>query len=205
MLKSDVKFASFHRVTDRLDGRFFRGRVPDGINSNALLLGEVVPAGILTLERSEGRALDDVVWTDDVAVVLMSPRLIDGFRAQSFSGWRTYPAHVEANAKGHEYLGLSITGRSGPIDHDRGEWVNRDDEPGRFRFGLFFDVQSWDGSDFFIPHDTLYICITQRVRDYLEAASVKNITCERFADVLTSELVIEHSRRRRRTTHDRQL
>ena len=192
-------------MTDRLDSRFFRGRVPDGVNPDALLFGEAEPAGILTLERSEDRVLDEVVWTDDVAVVLMSPRLIDGFKAQSFSGWRTYPAHVEANAKGHAYFGLSITGRCGRIDHNQGEWLNRDDEPGRFLRGLFFDVQSWDGSDFFVPEGTLYICTRRRVRDYLEAASVKNIKCERLTDVLTSELVIEHSRRRRRSAHDRQL
>lgn len=196
-VKSDVKLDGFHRITDRLDGRFFRGRVPDGVNTNGVLLGEVKPKGILTLERSEGRILDEVVWTDDVAVVLMSPRLVDGFKAESFSGWSTYQARVEANRKSHVYFGLSITGRCGPIDDNRGEWVNKDDEPGRFRRGLFFDVQSWDGSDFFIPAGTLYICITQRVRDYLETASAKNIKCERLTDVLTSELVIEHSRRRR--------
>ena len=87
------------------------------------------------------------------------------------------------------YHGLSITGRCEPIflDKDHSSVVYEENPRGRFPYyqGLFITTESWDGSDFFMAADarTDYIIITERVRDLLRRANVKNIRIEPISEV----------------------
>jgi hypothetical protein len=194
-MNTRVDFDHLYRVKDPFNNRFFRGRVrfPHHLDRNALLTGESEVTAALTVGHAEGRTLADIVWTDNVAVVLISERLAAAFRAASFSGWSAYPVRVEAEGAKDQHVGLTITGRCGPLDYTRGEWVRKDDEPGRLLRGLFFDERSWDRSDFFLPAGTLNMLVTERVRDCLQREKIKNVRCERLSDVLTAEVVLRHT------------
>jgi len=190
-------FRRLFALQDPFNSRYFRGRVlfAREIDRNALLVGDF--GGVtepLKVGHADGRLMADIVWTDNVAVILISKRLIVALRKAGFSGWTTYPVDLETNEGIHpEYSGLTITGRSGPIDNSRGQWICRDDEPGRFLRGLYFDEQSWDGTDFFVPQRTIYPLITQPVRDCLHRLEVKNVRCDQLAEVLRSELVVRNT------------
>ena len=188
---------TMYELSDPLSDRFFRGKVqfPASVDRHKLLRGELQPADDLTVASAEGRILRDVIWTDNVSIVLISDRVVHLFRSHHFSGWSTYQVRVHAKGVQQNYFGLIVTGRCGPLDRTRGEWVHKDDVPGRFLRGVFFDEQSWDGADFFLPQGTAFIFITERVRDLLVREGVENIRCERLSDVLTPELAIRHSSR----------
>lgn len=194
-MRTHEDFENLHVLRDPFSNRFFRGRIrfPQEVDPNLLLTGAADVREPLIVDRSEGNRLADIVWTDHVAVVLISDRLVQAFRAASFSGWATYQVRLEAGEAIQGYLGLTIVGRSGPIDNTRGEWVRKDDEPGRFRQGLLFDEPSWDGSDFFVPAGTLYKFVSQQVADCLNRLQVKNVRCQRLRDVLVPEVVIRNT------------
>ena len=189
---------TLYELSDPLSDRFFRGKVQFAhhVNPYDLLRGDIEPPDNLVLGRAAGRIVRDVVWTDDVSTVLISDRLVGLFRAHRFSGWSTYKVLLDAKEVHQKYFGLTVTGRCGPLDRTRGEWVHRDDVPGRFLRGVFFDEQSWDDADFFLPQGTAFIFITERVRDLLMREAAENIKCDRLSDVLTSERVIRSSRSR---------
>ena len=194
-MRTLADFDHLYLLKDPFQNRFLRGsvRLPSEANPNGLLTGDWRPAAPVSVGQAEHGIPADVVWTGEPAVVLISERLAQVFRAEHFSGWLGYPVEVNAEATPLKYVGLTVSGRCGPLDNTRGEWVRKDDEPGRFLRGLFFDERSWDGSDFFLPTGTLYKFVTERVRSCLRREGVKNIRCDRLSDVLTAHIVIRNT------------
>ena len=109
-------------------------------------------------ERSTGSATPgEVIWTTDVAPLVVNQRVINLLEAHHFTGWRTYPVlvHNKAKAVVPGYHGLAIVGRCGPFDASRSRVVWRD-FPGMLaeeRVGYHFDEASWEGSDLFCSTD----------------------------------------------------
>ena len=191
-----MDFAQFYRLREPHDARFVRGspEVPTGSFHVDLTFGTVRPKEPVVVRRTEGHELADIVYTDG-APILVSSRLVAALRSTGLTGWSTYPTHLlgVADPMSAGYLGLAIIGRCGRADYSRSEIVHRDDVPGRFRRRLYFDPESWDGSDFFLPEGTLNIVLTERARQLLEQTGIKNYSCERLIDVTTSDLVIRFS------------
>ena len=72
------------------------------------------------------------------------------------------------------YHGLIPTGRCGPlIRRHKGEVK-----------GYEFDLESWDGSDIFIPADTYRLFFTQKVKEILERNKVNNFKIWNTKDVV---------------------
>jgi hypothetical protein len=190
-----VDYDRLYVVNDPFAKGFVRGAVvlPADIRANRLLTGEWHPSKPIPLKRASGRVLAPVVWTDHTAVILLSKSLAAAMATEGFSGWTTYPVQLETAPPVEPYVGLTVTGRCGPLEEGRGEWVYRDDRPGRFLRGLFFDEHSWDGSDFFRPAGTLYVFVTERARDILVSKGGASVVCERLSDVTTSEAVLRHT------------
>src|SRR5581483_6494215 len=111
--------------------------------------GLLTPAGPVVFVRDEGSRLFDWVPTTH-SVVVISPRVCEALNAASATGWRTFPIRVADVPASEGYVGLSILGRAQanwslsekierPHQHDVPAWR-----------GLFFDPESWDGSDLFL-------------------------------------------------------
>ena len=82
----------------------------------------------------------------------------------------------------HGYAGLSVRGRCGPIQYERGVPVQKEYPGGIFTvyLGYFFDEQSWDGSDLFVSVDgSGMVFVTQKVRDAFAKAKVTGATMGR--------------------------
>jgi hypothetical protein len=170
-----------------LDDAFLRGALrvslvtlePIGVG---LLRGLVSPATAIKFRREVGRKPLDLVSATDAAQRLVSPATLAALLEASATGWQTYP--VEIDPKGVSgsvagYEGLAVTGRCGPIRKE----LARDARvpgvrPGQVRnakVGMYFDSNTWDGSDVFMPGDRgTYVLITARVRDVLIARKLRN-------------------------------
>lgn len=122
----------------------------------------------------------DVIWTTLAIPVLVSERLVTILRNAGFHGFSTYAV----NLVGHDgapipgYHGLSIYGRCGPIDESKAVQVPRIFPGGVFPvwLGMYFDPDTWDGSDLFMPDDPKgAIFITNDVKQAFEKARIKNV------------------------------
>ena len=150
----------------------------------ALSLGKKRPRKPLVFTHHSGGKPRDVIGTTEM-LCLVSERVIKVLRENEFTGWTTYP--VEIHGKGGSlvegYHGFAVTGRCGPIDWCRGKKVRRPPrvpggKPCNVWIGMYFDPDSWDGSDVFVPKDTLYTIVTEEVKSAVEGIKPTNVEFE---------------------------
>lgn len=158
-------------------------REPDEIDDFAILRGEIRPQKPLVFEYMKGASGStprDLVSTSLVSLRLISDRVISVLR--EFSGWGTYPVEVYGK-KGERipgYHGLAVTGRCGPIDDSRSRPAVYppavpQGRPTLVWIGLYFDPETWDGSDVFLPEDSANIFVTEAVKEAFEKAKITNV------------------------------
>ena len=102
-----------------------------------------------------GRQPTDMIWTRIAAPVLVNDRVIGLLEALGARGWNTYRIELVGRDgdKVSGYRGLSVHGRCGGIDNSRSVKVMKRYPGGVFPEwrGLFFDPETWDGSELFMP------------------------------------------------------
>jgi hypothetical protein len=149
----------------------------DNKESWRLVSGEWRPAEPIGFEYHLGRTPKDLIGTSTASHRhLLSDRIIRTLSANKFTGWSTYPIRVTGK-DGRQiegYHGFAVTGRSGPPDRSRSQKTEKFKEGSFVEIrGLFFDENTWDGSDIFLcgPH----VCVTQVVYEAVTALRPTNI------------------------------
>ena len=161
-----------------------------GDQNFALTRGEYRPDEPLVCVRYMGKKVpSDVIWTGWAVLQLFSDRVVEILRQHGFTGWSTYP--VEVRGKDGEvfpgYHGMAFPGRCGPIDKSRSPLVREPEPDDAFaqHKGMYFDQDTWDGSDLFMSSDgTGFVFITEAVKRAFEKAKVKNISFTPLDEVL---------------------
>lgn len=122
----------------------------------------------LRLRKSQGRKNYDIVRLQDVFNFLISKKLFNAFHEYKLTGWKTYNIESELNFV-NEYKGFQCIGKCGaPIRPKKKGFIT----------GYNFDYKTWDGSDFFIPENTMMIICTKKAKDTIEKFDIKNIEIE---------------------------
>ena len=131
----------------------------------------------------------DLVATAYGTVDLLSDRVIQIFRDGGYTGWTTFP--VEVYGKHGEriegYHGFAVTGRCGPIVWSKGKKVRKPPPvPWGQSYdawvGMYFDPDSWDGSDIFLPEACASTIVVEKVMLALTKAKVTNIKFESLTE-----------------------
>lgn len=157
----------------------------------ALARGEQVPTEPIAFARAEGRRLLDLVGTTDAVLDLVSPSFVEALERHGFTGWATFPVRLDLGRKTEAasgYVGLSVTGRCGPIDDALSERVTIPPPVPRGEAlpglkGLYFARGTWDGSDVFTPEDRAAIFVTPEVKEALEEAGMTGIEFRRLSEI----------------------
>lgn len=153
----------------------------EAIDDYALLEGRLKPSHPPELRRSLGTLPRDLVLGTSVALYLLSSRAIEVLDRANFSGWTTYPADVSGALGGRleGYAGLAVTGRCGPIRNELSKPILLPPPSPRGRSvwgwrGLYFEPNTWDGSDIFLAEGTAFVIVVARVKDVIERAQLSN-------------------------------
>ena len=191
-------FHSVYRLADPVLNAHFRGRM-EGDYETLLEVdrGAVIPEEPIPVRHDAGGKPRDVIWTTWGTPVVVSRRVVDLLRASGFTGWATYP--VTLYDRDGEFVdgyhGLATTGRCGPIDYSRSAPVAVMSPGGGERMqyrGKYFDPDSWDGSDFFVPTTGFGgRFVVAEVKDCFEDAKIRNVEFERLTDALVSPDTVE--------------
>jgi hypothetical protein len=156
--------------------------VSDIGNSEAILKGAEEPRAKLAFRAMKGTRPADLMGTTLLSLRLISQRCADLLLDNRFTGWRTHPVHLR-DKRGDAIEGyhcLVITGRAGSIDASRSR-IELDPPPvprgaaTYVEIGMYFDPDSWDGSDIFVPQGTTAICVSERVKDAVERERITNV------------------------------
>jgi len=166
-----------------------------GSNSNIehekLFKGEVKLDILLNFRYNYGGEQYDLINTGFAGLYLFSDKVIKLLTDNKVKGWMTYPCML-FDKLGKEILGYSffaVIGRCGPIDWQKSEMYLKQytptGRPAETYKGLYFGLDTWDGSDIFSPEGTLYTFISEDVKNILESNEVSNISFERITEIET--------------------
>lgn len=143
----------------------------------------------LVYRTTKGSKLTDIIPTTQTIILLISKRMQQLFTENNFTGWCIDDA-VLIDKSGNNVEGygmLRINGKCGPVDTTMGEIVTLPPrvptgKVRRVRRGLFFDLNTWGKTDFYIPEGTGHILITSRVHDAIVKSKFTNVFMENIAD-----------------------
>ncbi len=149
-----------------------------------LLLGKADIKAPLRIEWEEGRAKpDDVEWNSGLGLVVFSNRVKNLLEEHGITGWKAYPIDLYDKSGGlvEGYSGLGVTGRCGAGEPTKVVKRLTTYPGGVFPkyFGYYFDPETWDGSDIFIPDNGSTITmVTERVRNLLKKNKIRHIAAD---------------------------
>lgn len=150
----------------------------------------------LRLSYKKGKLLSDIVLLGTIGIRGYSPRIIDTIKKAGATGIEFFPLEIEGpdeivqSLKG--YHGAFITGTSGPILLEKSKFrcksVGKNlEEKIYLQVGRFFDIDTWDGSDFFNPEGTLCTYMTERIVKIISTIKLKSV---RFTPASAYENII---------------
>jgi hypothetical protein len=188
-----LDFARLYSLGEKFERGAFRAHDRDRAIAEpwALVRGAWTPAAPITFVQDSGGTPHDLIGTTHAIIDLASTRFVETLEAGGFTGWRTFGVEVfrKDGTELDGYHGFAVTGRAGPVDHSRSEpvWVEPILPSGqrhqRFR-GLYFDPDTWDGSDIFFPGESAITVLGEDVKEALEAAGVTNVEFQRLTERL---------------------
>ena len=152
---SSPDYGQLFSLSDPVANKPFRGDFVPGEIALGLSRGDLRCDKPVHINWAMGAALPaDIIWTTSGCPLIVHARVIDLFEMHGLTGWTGYPVQVRAKngTRLPDYIGLSITGRCGPIDLTRSEIVLRQFPRGWIPYfqGHFFAHDTWDGSDLFM-------------------------------------------------------
>ena len=156
-----------------------------------LLKGEMRPYEPIDFRRDSGSKPQDLMGATSVAFLLMSDRFTDALLEERVTGWGTYPVRLydKAELELPGYYGLAVTGRAGPGDRNKTR-IELQPPPVpqgqamHAELGMYFEPESWDRSDIFIPEGTTAVCVVERVKQALEKRKLTNISFKPLTEFL---------------------
>lgn len=130
-----------------------------------LFQGRLVIEEPLETKVGEGKKLYDIAhFFGDPFNFSISERLHHILIDAAATGWKSYKILIKGIEK--EYFGFIVTGKCGPL--------KRPSTAG-FIQGVEFDIETWDGSDFFCAEETFAIMCTERIKNILEKNNITNL------------------------------
>lgn len=161
----------------------------------ALMRAEALPSEPVVFEYSCGGKPRDIIGTGHAVLELFSDRAIGILRNEGFTGWTTYPVEVygKKDERVEGYHGFAVTGRCGPIDNSLSRQIVvpppvPEGQPVPGWQGLYFDSETWDGSDVFTQPSGGWIFVVECVKKALNRAKIKNLYFERLSEVVRTIL-----------------
>jgi len=186
----------------RSDG-LFRARPVAVLDYLAILRGEVTPKGEIPFSWIAGSdSPGDIVWTDALFPMLLSSQA--RLALKGITGWASHPVSLR-DPDEHllsDFHLLTVQGRCGKIDFARSTVVHQNYPGGVTREyrGIFFDEDSWDHSDIFMPENRIgYIFVSEKAKIAFEKLGSSGPHIEPLEqiqlDEMTRERIEQTSRR----------
>jgi len=188
-------FSSVYMVGDTGSEQPFHANIDvTGEQSFAFTRAEATPPHPVQARWYMGRKKpSDFIWTSWAVTRLISDRVVTVLREAGLTGWCIYDvelfSHDGTPIPG--YHGFAAHGRCGPIDNSKSVEMPTRYPGGIFPawHGLYFDPDSWDGSDFFMAGDGFgAMFVVEKVTRVFHKAKIKNVNFKRLVDITRSML-----------------
>ena len=179
--------------------QYFYARTADEVlylpDMNQFLRTPFKPPFPVPCRYSGGKTKPEDFIALNAAGWLISDRVNRIFRTMGFTGWDTYPVELRGKNGGliQGYHGLFVTGKIGPVNYTCSQVQIVPHtivglEPDIVLKGLYFEDNSWDGSDFFLYPNSTQLIVTEPVIKALSSLKppAKNWIAEPLSEVKRS-------------------
>ena len=196
MTHTDI-FSNFFVVEDPDSTKNYRGQIVNDMDSNLKLLRAEYTPGHLTITHIAGsNEPGSLFWNRVNESFCVNQALVNMFQEKGIKGLTFTPATVLTKSGGKtldNYFAVSVAGRINAVDYLKTDIVYKQFPGGQFPHfkGLYFDPESWDGSDIFMERpdnegkQSAFIYVTKKFVDAVIKCKVKNIGFVNFNDYLT--------------------
>lgn len=142
--------------------------------------GEALLPAPVYFRKHLGAVLYDHVSGGDPYLQLYHQRFFNELLLLGYTGFMAVPAILQARTTTTDHACLVVTGRAGEEDVRKGEIIDLGPiVPGGpskiVKRGIFFDEDTWDGSDFFLLKDKTFVIVTERVKEVIERLQLTNV------------------------------
>jgi|GEM_PF-634545 len=194
-----INYDKIFQISESHSNRPFRGKIENfdfaepEISRGEKDLTEIVPVK----HTMGGKTLYDIIWTTNAFPLIVSKRVIELFKSNAITGWKTYDVKVYSKKDeliDEKYFGLIITGRCGYRDYSTSsivmDTIGVTAEP--HLKGHYFKDDFWDGSDLFMSNQdekgesTMYRFCSERVVQLFEKEKVQNIVFKEATELTMS-------------------
>ena len=173
----------------------FRGKIEDfDLAEPEISRGEKEVHKAVPVKHSMGgKSLSDIIWTTNAFPFIVSERIIDLFKSNGITGWKSYDVNIFSKNNqliDQKYYGLIITGRCGYQDNSQSSIVmdkfGITTEP--HAKGFYFKDNYWDGTDLFMcktdenGESTMFRFCSQKVADLIKKEKIKNLSLKKTTD-----------------------
>lgn len=141
----------------------------------------------VVFQQNRGKKITDILDTGFPGFYLLSNTLISILKDNGFTGWKTYPVRIY-DKEGNDvrgFQGLSVTGSCGHTYYKESSIFEKkyvsNGPVYKFYKGEF--VNEWDGSDFFLPENTIDTIVTKKVADELKKNKITNLCLDNLEDI----------------------
>ena len=149
-------------------------------------------------KQAFGKKYTDILDTGRVNLYLISDRLKKILEENELTGWKTFPIRLY-DKKENEifgYNGFSITGHCDPIDYSKSEIIEKKYASNgpivKLYKGKFFNLNSWNGTNFFSPRGKLNIFIDKKTADLLKRNKITNLNLINLAEAEVDVKVLDY-------------
>jgi len=190
-----LNYDQIYKIGETHSNRPFRGKIENfNLAEPEISRGEKEVVEIIPVKHSMGgKSLYDIIWTTNAFPLIVSERVIELFKSNGITGWKTY--NVKIYSKKNElidqkYYGLIITGRCGYQDYSKNsiimDKIGIMTEP--HSKGFYFKDDYWDGSDLFMckpdenGESNMFRFCTQKLADLIKKEKINNLSLEKVTD-----------------------
>lgn len=150
----------------------------------------LLPENELIFSPGIGSNLYDVLNSGYAGLNLVSVKVIELLKSNNISGWNAIPAIIRRFEQ-EKYYVLSVSGKCKHIDYSKSELFFKKPYTSTGRAikakrGLFFDLESWDGSEIFSPEESMFTFVTKEVMQLFKRNKVTNV---HFENVTKFEII----------------
>ena len=162
----------------------------DEIDDEGLFFGKVNKKDKVVYTYLQGKKPYDIIGCSFPHLNIISKNFYELLKDNRVSGWDSYPVEVLKKGKVllNDYYGLSIKGKCGPIlDEKSNQMLMPPKVPSATSYyayvGLYFDPNTWDGSDIFCPEGSYHIFVTEKVKNLIEQAGITNVLFGKITEI----------------------
>ena len=188
MNTNDLDMKNFFKLKSKLSSSTAQVHLTDKtIDHLRLIKGDY--QGIefpLVFKHEFGKKFLDILDTGYPGFLIISERIKSALEEHHLSGWKVFSIII-LDKKNNEiagYYGFSVTGKCSPTRYDNSQIIEKRRVSNgllcKFYKGVFVD--SWDGSDFFIPQGTSHTFVSKQAANVLKQSKISNMELQCLAE-----------------------